>query len=151
MWLASSSEGTLIACLRPITVTLSQSALLDGTLASVSLAIRRAIQEQLTETNCANLLALFDLTKFIPKLCDTNLGDSRMSNWAKYPLVGDKLDFGGGAPFWETTAQLPTGQMIILPQRDGYLGSLMIESNWDKSLQTNHELLAYAKPPRYLI
>lgn len=94
------------------------------------------------------MLALFDLVKAYPTTFDTNLGDSSISNWTKYPLVGDALDFGGGAPFWGTTGPLPDGQIVILPQKDGYLGTLMVEMDWANMLQANDELLKYAKPIR---
>lgn len=118
--------------------------MLNGSLGSVSLALRRTIQEQVNETNCANLLALFDSLKAVPRICDSDVGDSRISNWTTYPLVGEALDFGGGAPFRDTAEQFSAGQILLLPQKDGYLGSLMVETQWVKALQTNDELLTYA-------
>jgi hypothetical protein len=72
--------------------------------------------------------------------------DSWLSSWAKYPLVGDALDFGKGEPFWASTTQMPAGVVIIVPQKDGHLASFMIEAAWESKLLAIEELLAHAKP-----
>ncbi|KAF8520542.1 hypothetical protein JB92DRAFT_2894882 [Gautieria morchelliformis] len=131
--------------LTPFTTTLSQSSLLEGSLASVALACRRALIEQLTEANCAEILASNCTAEAIEK----GLGDpglSWLSSWTKYPLVGDALDFGGGAPFWASTAVFFAGLTLIVPQKDGYLASFMIESEWEGNLHTIDELRAFAEP-----
>jgi hypothetical protein len=111
-------------------------------LASVALACRRALIEQLTETTCAKVLASFEDTERSPS---ASAADSVISSWAKYPLVGDALDFGGGAPYWASTSQMHAGVAIIVPQKDGYLVSFTIEAEWESNLHTADELLAYAK------
>ncbi|KAF8477615.1 transferase [Gautieria morchelliformis] len=126
----------------PFAVALSPSSLLEGSLASVALACRPALIEQLTEATCANLLALFDNVK---RRANTGPPESAVSSWTKYPLVGDALDFGGGAPCWASTLQTHAGVIVVVPQKDGYLASLTIEAEWESSLHTADELLMYAK------
>ncbi|KAF8476500.1 transferase [Gautieria morchelliformis] len=126
----------------PYAVTLSPSSLLEGSLASVPLACRRALIEQLTETTCANILASFGNIEGKPS---PGAADSVISSWTKYPLVGDALDFGGGAPCWASTSQMHPGVVVVVPQKDGYLASLTIEAEWESSLHTVDELLMYAK------
>ena len=116
--------------------------MLEGSLASVALAVRQALDEQLTETNCANTLASFGSLKTVPG--GSNF--TRITNWTKFPLVEEAFDFGGSAPFWETIAQFPAGMIFVLPQRDGYLCSLMVETDFESKLHTTDELLTYAKP-----
>ncbi|KAF8520526.1 hypothetical protein JB92DRAFT_2894806 [Gautieria morchelliformis] len=130
----------------PYVIRLSQSSLLEGTIASVALACRRARDEQLTETSCANILASSATAEDIEDGLNHDF-DSWVSSWAKFPLVGDALDFGMGEPFWATTTQMfPTGVVKILPQKDGYLATFMIEAEWESKLHAREELLAYAKP-----
>jgi Transferase family len=130
---------------RPFIVTLSQSSLLEGSVASVALAFRRASKEQFTETNCANTLASSAAEDVEDGLDDE--ADTWLSSWAKFPLVEDTLDFGRGEPFWACTTQMyPTGVVKILPQKDGYLAIFMIETEWESKLRAREELLAYAKP-----
>ncbi|KAF8511029.1 transferase [Gautieria morchelliformis] len=135
--------------LTPFTVTLSSSCLLEGSLASVALACRRALNEQLTPINCANILAS-------PNKAETFARDlyspteSWISNLTKLLPVVDALDFGGGAPFWASVEQMPIGGVMIGPEEDGYLASFMIETEWENKLHTMDELLTYAKPVRSL-
>ncbi|KAF8527358.1 transferase [Gautieria morchelliformis] len=138
---ASKYFGNLVT---PFVIALSPSSLLEGSLASVALACRRALIEQFTETTCANLLALFDKIEKRPNTGPTGPAESAVSNWTKFPLVGDVLDFGGGAPCWASTSQMHAGLVIIMPQKDGYLASFTIEAEWESSLHTA-ELLTYAK------
>ncbi|KAF8505177.1 transferase [Gautieria morchelliformis] len=138
---ASKYFGNLVT---PFSVALSPSSLLADSLASVALACRRALIEQLTETTCANLLALFDHVERRANTGATGPAASAVSNWTKFPLVGDVLDFGGGAPFWASTSQMHAGLVIIMPQKDGYLASFTLEAEWESSLHTA-ELLTYAK------
>ncbi|KAF8489754.1 transferase [Gautieria morchelliformis] len=129
----------------PFTITLSQSSLLQGSLASVALACRRGLIEQLTETACAKRLALAGLAEDIEKNTSTGAADLVISNWTDYPLVGDALDFGEGAPCWASASEMHAGVVVIVPQKDGYLASFTIEAEWESSLHTADELLAYAK------
>jgi hypothetical protein len=75
--------------------------------------------------------------------------ESWITNWTKFPLV-DAFDFGGGVPFWLSTTRMPIGGVIIVPEKDGFLASFIIETEWENKLLTMDELLAYAKPVRSL-
>jgi hypothetical protein len=133
-----------------ITAELKKELLLEeNQLPAAAVALRRAVQEQLTPEWIASKLAYLEAVK--PPAMVILTADQEFTNWSRYRLAGQRaLDFGWGPPSVVLPGgyKWPPGRTHIM-ERAGHEGDLRVviavEEKAGPSLEADEELWKYGK------
>ncbi|KAF8965518.1 hypothetical protein BGZ46_000582 [Entomortierella lignicola] len=133
--------------------TVSRADLISQTFESasrVALAIRRALQQQLTPEALAYKISFFEDTRNTKPPGRIDFGaDVILTNWCRFDLQGPKLSFGWGKPFYATSGGgnvYPPAYSIMTQDKDSgdALVLLTVEAEGDEALKADPLLNKYA-------
>jgi hypothetical protein len=126
---------------------MSQTSLFNSSLATVALSIRRALEDELTESKIAQTIAFLESVDDASFMNVCEAGGTILSSWSKYPILDIEMDFGSGPPFHVTNGVEPMspGQIYFIPSMEGYRAIVTIEPEYALKLQEDEELLRFAK------